>query len=208
MNINMLKYYVILTVFILGLWFMIKNADGGKFEGFNTGKSCPDILVKKDGSFYLHNSSEPIVAGVNPIKFSSLDEYVEFIEWQRRQGLRCPVLYFQQTGDAQGQTSYRMLPDPRNPNIGLSVEDYKLDENTRLLTDASRSGKMFNRGLYPGYDPENQDIGIETPLDKIFTSTSPTSDNPMDVNWGGASFSKEVIKGGKYNENEVKLWIA
>jgi len=103
-----------------------------------------------------------------------------------------------------------MMPDPRAPEAGLSVEQFptKEGELRRNLTDASRLSTIFNRGLYPGYDPTNQDIGVETPLDKIFTSTGPVSDNPMDPNWGGQAYSRAVVRSGKYDEDNVKIWVA
>lgn len=210
MELKNITYYIVFIIFTLGLLFFIKNANGEKFEGF-TDKSnkCPNLLIKKDGAFFLHNTNNPIVPGVNPIQFKSLNEYVQFIEWQRSQGVRCPILYFQQTSDTQGCSSYRMLPDPQQPNLGLNISQYQGDENKRLLTDASRSGKIFNKGLYPGYDPTNQDIGIETPIDKIFTTPqNKLSDNPMDVNWGGAQYSMDVVKSGKYSQNQILIKTA
>ena len=204
MNAQTIKILVIVVVFILGLLFTSKSRDG--FIP-STAKTCPNLLIKKDGAYYLQNTR---LLGSTPIKFDSLDDYGRFVDQQRAQGVSCPILFLQQTGDAQGSTSYRMMPDPRAPEAGLSVEQFptKEGELRRNLTDASRLSAIFNRGLYPGYDPMNQDIGVETPLDKIFTSTGPVSDNPMDPNWGGVDYSHDVIRSGKYEENAVKIWTA
>lgn len=202
MNAQTIKIIVLIIIFLLGLLFTTKNKIKENFRS-----SCPNLLIKKDGAYYLQNTNNP---SSSPIKFNTLDDYTKFVEWQRKQGVSCPILYLQQTADAQGSTSYRMLPDPRNPEGGLSVEQFptKEGELRRNLTDASRFSNIFNRGGYPGYDPTNQDIGVETPLDKIFTSSGPVSDNPMDPNWGGAAYSRAVIKSGKYADNEVKIWTA
>jgi hypothetical protein len=193
---------IVIVVFIFGLSFTLNNTYK---EGFSSG--CPNLLIKKDSAYYLQNTANP---SASPIKFNALDDYVKFVEWQRSQGISCPVLYLQQTADAQGSTSYRMLPDPRNPDGGLSVEQFPTMEGElrRKLTDASRLSNIFNRGLYPGYDPTNQDVGVETPLDKIFTSSGPVSDNPMDDNWGGVDYSRAIVKTGKYDEDNVKIWTA
>ena len=190
----------VLIVFVLGLIFYLK---GDNIEGFSS-SACPTLVIKKDGAYYLQFKKS------RHIKFNSLNDYARFVEWMRSQGLRCPILYLQETSDAQGSTSYRMLPDPRNPEGGLSVEQFPEAEGElkRKLTDASRLSTIFNRGLYPGYDPTNQDIGVETPLDKIFTSSGPISDNPMDPNWGGVDYSRAVVKSGKYEEDNVKIWVA
>ena len=202
MNTQIIKILVIIVIFILGLLFTSKSR-----EGFATTTNCPNLLIKKDGAYYLQNTSTPAAP---PIKFNSLDDYTKFVEWQRSQGIKCPILFLQQTADAQGSTSYRMMPDPRNPQGGLSVEQFptKEGELKRKLTDASRLSNIFNRGLYPGYDPMNQDIGVETPIDKIFTSYGPVSDNPMDANWGGVAYTSAVVKSGKYDEDNVKIWVA
>lgn len=203
MNVQIIKIVVIVAVFVLGLVVASKPR-----EAFvNASGKCPNLLIKKDGAYYLKNTAKP---GETPIKFNALDDYIKFVDWQRSRGITCPVLYLQQTADAQGTTSYRMLPDPRHPDVGLSVEQFPTMEGElrRKLTDASRLGNIFNRGLYPGYDPTNQDIGVETPLDKIFTSSGPVSDNPMDANWGGVSYSRAVVKSGKYEDENVKIRVA
>ena len=195
------KLLVIAVVFILGLIV----ASTKTREPLTT--QCPNLLIKKDGMYYLKNTRVP---NQPPITFNSLDDYVKFVEIQRKEGMRCPVLYLQQTADAQGTTSYRMMPVPRELNGGLSTEQFPTNEGElkRKLTDASRLSNIFNRGLYPGYDPTNQDIGVETPLDKIFTSTGALSDNPMDSNWGGADYSRAVVKTGKYEDENVKIWVS
>lgn len=203
MNAQIIKILVVVLVFIMGLLFTSKSREG--FGGVPS--NCPNLLIKKDGAYYLQNTSNPTTS---PIKFNALDDYVKFVEWQRTQGFTCPILYLQQTADAQGTTSYRMMPDPRNPEGGLSVQQFPTMDGDlrRNLTDASRFSNIFNRGGYPGYDPTNQDVGIETPLDKIFTSSGPVSDNPMDPNWGGEGYSRAVVKSGKYDEDNVKIWTA
>jgi hypothetical protein len=202
MPAQIIKMLVITVVFILGLLFTSKPRAR---EGF--GSNCPNLLIKKDGAYYLKNTLNPASP---PIKFVSLDDYGKFVDQQRIQGITCPILFLQQTADAQGSMSYRMMPDPRAPEGGLSVEQFpeKDGELKRKLIDASRLGNLFNRGLYPGYDPMNQDIGVETPLDKIFTSYGPVSDNPMDANWGGVSYTNTAIQSGKYDEDNVKIWTA
>jgi hypothetical protein len=205
MNAQTIKIVVVIIVFVLGLLFTTKTKSK---EGFGTTSSCPNLLIKKDGAYYLQDTSKPASA---PIKFNTLDDYTKFVEWQRSNGIRCPILYLQQTADAQGSTSYRMMPDPRNPEGGLSVAQFPTMEGElrRKLTDASRLSNIFNRGLYPGYDPTNQDIGVSTPLDQIYTSYGPVSDNPMDPNWGGVKYSENVVDmTGKYAENAVKIWVA
>ena len=55
----------------------------------------------------------------------------------------------------------------------------------------------------PGFDPMNQYIGLNTPLDKMFHDAEVfgpqgKSANAMDANYGGANFAREVVRSGAY----------
>jgi hypothetical protein len=179
---------------VAGLYYIYNQ----KFmEGFdNIPNHCPNLLMKKDNVYYLYNTKKNHVPGVNPIQFKNLEEYKEFIEWLRGQGLLCPILYLEQTYDTQGQRTYRMYPDPDEQNAGLPV--YDVNQITKLYGS-------HDPGNYPGYDPQNQYIGSYTPLDKLHNiqKNKPISDNPMDPNWGGPQYTREMVKEGKYKGDEV-----
>ena len=79
-------------------------------------------------------------------------------------------------------------------------------EPTVPYVDSNRT-KPFNQGTY-GFDPTSQYTGRYTVLDQIHDSTKTQnpdgiSDNAMDSNWGGAVFTADKIKTGKYSENAV-----
>jgi hypothetical protein len=116
----MYKLLVISIIFLLGFYFIYKSNDMETFmnsaDSIKTeiaGK-CPDVLIQKGAAFFLYNSKRANVPGVNPIKFDNLDEYVEFTEWQRSQGILCPILYLQHAYDAQGEPVYKARPSPTN----------------------------------------------------------------------------------------------
>ena len=67
----------------------------------------------------MYNSKLADVPGVNPITFSNLDEYVQFTDWQRANGIRCPILFLQHSYDIQGNSVYKARPSPENLNGGL-----------------------------------------------------------------------------------------
>ena len=96
--------FLLLLIFLLGLYFYAKNSCecGKSVEGFTNskGQRCPDMLIQKGSKFYLYNSKVAQVPGVNPIEFNNLEDYTEFLDWQRSQNIRCPVLYLQETYDA------------------------------------------------------------------------------------------------------------
>ena len=49
---------------------------------------CPNILIQHGSEIFLYNSKVEKVPGVNPIRFKSLDDYSEFMEWLQGRGIR------------------------------------------------------------------------------------------------------------------------
>jgi hypothetical protein len=219
-----------ILVFLIGLYFYARCADSKYAEGLtnqNSKPRCPDLLIQKDSKFYLHNSKLAQVPGVNPIQFDNLEDYTKFLDWQRSQGIRCPVLYLQSTYDAQGNQVYKARPSVSEPQAGLppssappvgiasqvppiketslagkSDLDYP---NPTLLVDATKNDPPYNKGGYPSYDGTSYYIGTTTPLDimDIKQEQAPISPNPMDPNWGGSAYTQSLIDKGYYNDNQV-----
>jgi hypothetical protein len=188
----------ILLIVLVGILFMSKKSCK---EGFDTNR-CPNLLIQKGSEFYLHNSKLAKVPGVNPVKFSNLEEYVDFINWQRSQGIRCPILHLQKVYDTQGNESYKVKQDSNLSELPLE----KVEPPEDLLIDATRTDPPYNMNNYPGFDPKDQYIGVNTPLDKLYTQNfNGISPNPMDTNWGGADFTEDLVQKGYYTDNEVKI---
>ena len=74
---------------------------------------------------------------------------------------------------------------------------------TKNSTPNPNPNFKFNSGSYQGFDQENQNIGLDTPLDKLFYNKSGTSANPMDTNWGGKKYTNSRIDAGDYKGREV-----
>lgn len=53
---------------------------------------CPTTLIKEGDHFLLYNPSLAKVPGVNPIKLNSLDDYEQYIKWQKTNHVNCPIL--------------------------------------------------------------------------------------------------------------------
>lgn len=184
--------YIVIALALIGLLFVSTTSSRSAIEGFlgletEIPSRCPNLLVKKDKYFYLYNTQKDEVPGVNPIRFDSLEDYVNFTEWMKAKGVRCPILYAQQMYDTQGERTFKIIPDAVNDQQGGRASS--ANHIRRNLVDAGH-----NAGSYPGFDPENQDIGVYTPLDKMFNAPdkkgSKASWNPMDPNWGGIRASK------------------
>lgn len=124
---DILFIYLLIIIFLAGLYFYAKC--GGNREGLSnpnqastksSGKPrCPDMLIQQGSKILLYNSKLTRVPGVNPIEFNNLEEYTEFLDWQKSQGIICPVLYLQQSYDAQGNKVYKVRPSVSEPQGGL-----------------------------------------------------------------------------------------
>ena len=212
----MIKCILIAIILLLGVYYIMNPEGmhpkpspsyGGIKEGFEEKRKkpyrCPNILIQKGKEFQLFNSKLRKVPGVNPITFSSLDDYAIFVEWQRSQGIRCPILYLQHSYNTQGKPVYKVRDSPFNLQGGLN--DNIIGGNTTsmqsLLYDAGRDDPPYNQEGYPAFDPFDQYIGLNTPLDKMFHDKSGISPNPMDTDWGGIEYSNKVVKAGYYKED-------
>ncbi len=220
-----------IIVFMIGLYFYAKCSDTKYAEGFENKKRCPDLLIQKGTRFYLYNSKLAQVPGVNPIEFENLEDYTEFLDWQRSQGIRCPVLYLQSTYDAQGNNIYKVRPSVSEPQAGLppssaaptgiaSQEPPILESslgypdslaypNPTLLVDATRNDPPYNKGSYPAHDQSSYYVGKTTPLDmmNIQQEQAAVSPDPMDPNWGGPAYTQKLVDQGYYKGNEVKILV-
>jgi len=228
-----------IILFLAGLFFYTKYGDSihNDKEGLTTyadriAHRCPNLLIQKGTKFYLHNSKLAKVPGVNPIEFDNLEDYTEFLDWQRSQGIRCPVLYLQETYDAQGARVYKTRPSVSEPQAGLPpsiaspmgiassvtpmmetslqpVGDEAYPKITTLLVDATRNDPPYNTNSYPAHDQTSYYIGKTTPLDmmNIAQERAPISPDPMDPNWGGAEYTQKLVDNGYYKDNEVAIRV-
>ena len=224
--------FLFILVFLIGLYFYAKCSDPNYLEvltnnnnSSNTGIRCPNLLIQKGARFYLYNSKVAKVPGVNPIEFENLEDYTEFLDWQRSQNIRCPVLYLQETYDAQGNPVYKIRPSVSEPQAGLPpsiasstgdiISESTLGNpnalaypNPTLLVDSTRNDPPYNKNSYPAYDESSYYIGTTTPLDTMDMAQekSNVSPNPMDTNWGGSEYTENLVDKGYYKDNEVQIY--
>lgn len=202
---NIFSIIIIIIIFLIGIFFMGCKCKTIK-EGFGN-YNCPNILIQKGSVYYLYNSKRAKVPGVNPIQFNILEDYVDFIKWQRSQGIRCPVLYLQQTYDTQGNEKYMVRTDSELNTVPPELRGPPTLPPENLLLDAGRTDPPYNQDHYPSFDSMNQYIGLNTPLDKMFNeSYNGVSPNPMDTNWGGDNYTQGLIDKGFYKNREVNIY--
>jgi len=200
-----MKTAVIALAFFVGFLFCLKYRHRDLVEGFDKvavkkdlyypekdddeNVNCPNLLVKRGKEIFLLNKRKAIIPGVNPIRFDNLEQYAEYLKWQRRVGVRCPVLFFEEAYNAQNKKIWRFADDPFDTQGGLPPTDVMGGMGDaqigKLLDAAIDTNPPYNQGEYASFDPENQNIGKFTPLDKLYHSPNEFSDNPMDSNWTG-----------------------
>lgn len=193
------KLFIVSFIFLAGLYFTMNYKRDNLVESFEVTSNCPNILMEKDGKFLLYNSRKLEVPGVNPVQFNTLEEYTEFVSWLRGSGIKCPVLYAKEINTTQGDKSYKICPSGDPDICGLPQTQHPTESK---LIDAGH-----DKGSMPSFDPNNQYIGEYTPLDKMFheEELNEESANPMDNNWGGAKYSREMVESGAYTQDEVKI---
>jgi hypothetical protein len=196
-------YFITILLFILGLYFATNYSK----ENFGnlTQTKCPTLLIQEGNKIMLYNDGKPEVPGINPIIFNNLEEYTEYIKWKKQNGIRCPILFLQKSYNTNGDNVYKpqLPPDELDGDFighGMIINNTKEKKN---LMDANRSTKYFNKNNFPGFDPDNQYIGVETPLDNMYNETHSNglSPNPMDTKWGGTNYTNKLIKSGYYENN-------
>lgn len=208
-----------MAIFLGGLYFYINYTNNTK-EGLgnmNNTNRCPNLLIQKGAKFYLYNSKIAEVPGVNPIEFNNLEDYVEFLEWQRSAGIVCPVLYLQNTYDAQGNRVYKVRPSvtelqgglPPVVPVPLPTKYENIDKNPVYLGNLE-----FNQATYytqPNYQNSNQ-YQNNNNQNLIINNNQASqnllySDDAMDDNWGGANYTQALVDSGYYKGDEVSIYI-
>uniref|UniRef100_A0A6C0LDL5 Uncharacterized protein n=1 Tax=viral metagenome TaxID=1070528 RepID=A0A6C0LDL5_9ZZZZ len=191
---------LIIIVFLAGIYFITVSSDPKYLESLTNmsgSARCPNMLIQKGKNFYLFNSNLAEIPGVNPIEFENLEDYTEFIDWQRSQGIRCPVLYLQHGYDAQGQSGYKMRPSITEPQGGLppasSTQNFNPNYSTPQIMNQPTSSSDLSNSAQVNEQEE--------------TSNMLFSPNAMDDNWGGERYTKSLVDAGYYEGNEVSIYI-
>jgi hypothetical protein len=219
-----IKIILIIVIIFSGILLFLT----GKFslpEGLTNQPNtitCPDLLIQNGENYFLYNSKAPTVKGINPLVFTKLSDYADYVSANPS----CPVLFLQKGSDAQGNDIFNVRPGtplntgsyngldqtPPLANGNLSRTFSKIFGNQPILTtsfvDSTLQNPPYNQYNTPGYaayDPRGFDVGRFNPLDAIHLSGEllPVSDSPSDSNWGGTEYTERQVESGKYIGNEV-----
>ena len=230
--ITILFLIFLLMTFTSGIYFCATHVNTiDIYENFDPKKDlqgpttidCPDLLIKSGNSLLLFNSRLPQIPGTNPLPFFNLDEYINYLENQKKIGVHCPVLFVQEENNTQGQSVFRVRPDVFDPQGGLPTTAQQPGSQTPFgipfsktqqspadspiqVIDSSDDNPKWNQNQTQGFDPTGFHVGEYTTLDALHNSTykgQNISDNPMDANWGGVLYTKKSVDSGKFKDNEV-----
>jgi hypothetical protein len=170
-----------IIIFIMGFIVLLNNEFYDMISPLIS--SCPNLLVRNGNKLSLLNTN--ITDSV--ITFETLEDYKNYVERQKVQGIYCPVLYIQKENNAQGNDIYKMYSDPCIRETGFMTIPLSNIESMEGVLDASKANPPFNANSYPGFDPHGLNVGQVTALDKVHDSTKleKESDNAMDNNWSG-----------------------
>ena len=225
-----LKISIILSIFILGLLFILsyKHEDLIQ-EPFDITNKCPNLLIKQGKEIHLVNTKKALIPGVNPIKFESLEDYAQFIKYQQHLNINCPILYYQETYDAQNNKGFRLHNDPLDVDGGLPshiAKEYNINnsailsktnnneqskksptyviDKTNHLKQVSPDDYSINHNNFTQpMDTEDQTIGLKSHLDNIQMDT-----NPMSSSWKGHDSTNKAIEMGDFDgQKRVNSWI-
>lgn len=209
-KIKILFIIFLLCTFLAGGYFYVVGNQietmENKEKEETVENTCPDLLIRSGSTLLLVNTKLPKSEN-NPIPFYSLDEYIHYLEIQKKKGIQCPVLYLQEETNAQGHDVYRVKTSPFSYEGAIpgTTNIYNNPQSPFKIIDANRQNGTYNANQHAGFDPTGLYVGRYTELDKIHDSTemAPISDNPMDTNWGGVVYTHNAVASGKYKENEV-----
>ena len=171
MKIKRVVLLFVFLMFIYGIYFIAKPRN----ESFIS-TECPSTMIKDGNKILLYNPKYPKVPGVNPIQLDSLEDYDEYVEWQRANKLTCPILHLEKVFDAQGEEQYQVKNSfETNGTGGLnhaipSVRHTPCHTSMDMgqIIDASLDDPPYNSNQYPGYDESDQDVGRKNVIDHTF----------------------------------------
>jgi hypothetical protein len=175
---------------------------------------CPNLLIQIGSKYYLYNSNLKKVPGVNPIEFSNLEDYADFLKWQESVGVKCPVLYVQNTYDAQGNRVYKMRPSVFDPQCGLQpvatpTQNVQVATNTNTINmtmpDIMKTKTTPKKDELNMMDLSNQNVEYPKDMAPITPKFDTVSDDPMNHNWT-KEYTDQMVDEGKYKANEVLFY--
>lgn len=168
---------------------------------------CPTLLIKRGTKYMLFNKNMPEEVGENPIYFDSLEQYINYVDTQRKlYNQSCPVLFLQEEVNAQGEDVYRMRELSSNGNVDPlllgSIQDYFLSKTNVTPKFGPPIGpQAFNQ------PPTNNGISLAdygVPLEQLQTSAMQP---PRLVPYEDANRAKPPYNQGYYGFDPTSQYV-
>jgi len=216
-NYSNFRFISVIFIFIIGLIYVSSNEP--LKENFENNYKCYSLLFLKNNEIFLYNYNFDLSYN-NPKKFDSMNDYLFYIrKINKVNNMRCPILELLDINDISNNDNVNNINNYIDSNYDAY---YKTNDNTDNINNTNDTNKynesnifdynnltdgynkeIYNKNMYPSFDKNNQSIGEETSLDKIFVSDSKISSNPMDTNWGGHKFTNKLIKENYYKDRYI-----
>jgi len=183
-SIRLLFFLFLIIVFLAGIYWIFNSnikttydKHNGKItveQMENQNSNCPDLLIRKGNALLLYNTSKP-EDETNPIPFANLDEYIYYLEAQRKLGNTCPVLFLQEETNTQGEDVYRIRPSPFEQEGGLpSITDIN-KKNPYPPMSLSDTSKHYSPPPSAISEINNSTLSKQIPLNIIVEKTKDAS---------------------------------
>ena len=200
MKYNRLQLCLALFMFIFGGFLILVCGDdfmrSGGAKKVESLDQCPNYLIRQGDQIHLMNTSLDVSNAIVQT-FNNIDEYRVYAGKTND----CPILYLQEEGNTQGDNDYRTYMTPFDP-LPISPPPEQISKPLMPPPFALEAKST----MLHGFDSYGIEQGTYTSLDVLHDSTkseSAFSDNPMDDNWGGVSYTNTSLQNGKYLGSEL-----
>lgn len=215
-NIIYNNFRLVSVIFIFVLGFIYVSSNEPLKENFENNYKCYSLLFLKNNEIFLYNYSFDLSYN-NPKKFDSMNDYLSYIrKINKINNIRCPILELLDINDISNNKNVNNINNYIDNNYDAYYKTDNNNNNTNNNNEYNESTifdyddvtdgyykEIYNKNMYPSFDKNNQNIGEETSLDKIYFSDSKISSNPMDTNWGGHKFTNKLIKQNYYKDRYI-----
>ena len=124
-------------ILVVGIIYLVVNPSEPFVDG-----ACPTTMIKNGQQIMIYDPSKAKIPGVNPIMLNNLEEYKEYVAWQKKSNLDCPILFLEKVFNAPGDEMYQIRPS-FDTDIPYGAMNHSMPRKDHIT----------------GYDKDNQTIG-------------------------------------------------
>ena len=110
-----------------------------KYKENFTCNQCPTTLLKDGNKILLYNPNLAKIPGVNPIIFEDLNDYEKYVQWQRVNQVKCPILKLNK--------GYDKMYEINSSNINTNLGQNQILSQDLNLGQSLNSNYAFQRDI-------------------------------------------------------------